>query len=93
MATGASANVLDPVSQNILTVSGGNTETKRNMVNLNEQITEMAAKSRADTLYDPQPPPPVTPGKLVAGFCNYSSSALAAAGILLIIFAFMKKRA
>jgi len=85
-------SVLNPVLPTTLTVSSGDTQTKRDMVNTNQQLTEIAATTRADTLYDPPPPPPAAPGGLVSGFCNYTASGLTAAGILLIIFAFINKR-
>lgn len=85
-------SVLDPVMPATLTVGTGGTAVKRDMVNVNANIAEMTAKSRADTLYDPSPPPPASPGGLVSGFCNYSSNALLVAGSLCLIFAFLVKR-
>lgn len=85
-------SVLDPVVQQTLPVSTGSTTGKREMNDTNTQLTELVAASRADTLYDPNPPPPASPGGTVAGFCNFSYPTLFAAGILLVIFAFIKTK-
>jgi hypothetical protein len=85
-------SVLDPVKPATLTVSSGDTQTKREMNDVNQQITEITAKTKADTLYDPPPPAPAAPGSLVSGFCNYTAHGLITAGVLLIIFAFINKR-
>lgn len=86
------SNVLNPVLPATLAVNSGDSQTKRDMINTNNQLASLTAQSVADTLYDPPPPPPQTPGALVSGFCNYGSHTLFAAGILFILLAFMNKK-
>lgn len=85
-------SVLDPVTQQTLPVATGGTAIKRDMTEANTELTELIASSRADTLYDPAPPLPISPTKTVSGFCNNTSPIFFAAGVLLIIFAFIKTK-
>ena len=85
-------SVLDPVAQQVLPVATGGTAIKREMNDTNTELTELMASARADTLYDPLPPQPASAGRTVAGFCNNTTPVLFAAGVLLVIFAFIKTK-
>jgi hypothetical protein len=50
--------------------SGGNSDTARQMNNMNASLTMMSVQSGADAKYDPPIPQPQTTAKLVQAFCS-----------------------
>lgn len=84
--------MLEPVAPAVLPVASGNSAAKREMNSANDELTSLTAQIRGDTLYDPPPPPPQSPSKIVSqGFCDYGGPGIIAVGVLLVIFAFLKR--
>jgi hypothetical protein len=50
--------------------SGGGNTIKRQLNDLNTQLTMLKAQAIADTKYDPPVPTPLTRAVVVDGFCN-----------------------
>lgn len=75
--------------------SGGSNTTKKEMNQLNTQLTMLTAQAAADQKFDPPPPPPVTAQHIKEAFCSQSSwdlpAILSATGVGLILYGIFSK--
>lgn len=71
---------------------GGKDQTKKQLNDMNTQLTMLTAQSTANTKYDPQPPKPVTTQVVKEAFTSQNiSSMLFVVGGLFIVYGFVAK--
>ena len=71
---------------------GGNNPTKRQMNEINTQLTMLTAQANANTKYDPPVPEPVTKPVIIEKFCSGSGpSMIMVIGGLLIVYSIIAK--
>ena len=78
--------------------SGGTSATKKELNDNNTRLTMMTSQAKANTVFDPPAPKPLTP-QIVQPFCNGPSSSsdviaevLMAAGVIFIAYGILAKK-
>lgn len=78
-----------------LSSGGATTQTQKDMEKTNTTLTMLLAQSKADTAFDPPPPAPVTPPRILEGFRVSPAqrervmAGLAIGGVLLLAYGIM----
>ncbi len=72
---------------------GGNNPTKKQLNDINTQLTMLTSQAAANTKYDPPVPKPVTKQVTKEGFMDYDSlpSLIAVIGGLMIVYGIVSK--
>ena len=55
-------------------ISSGNSELKSKMERNNASLAMLTAQLQADSIYDPEPPKPLTEAKIVESYCGCNAN-------------------
>lgn len=55
-------------------ISSGNTELKNKMEKNNTSLAMLTAQLQADSIYDPEPPKPISEAKIVESYCGCNTN-------------------
>jgi hypothetical protein len=55
-------------------ISSGNTELKNKMEKNNTSLAMLTAQLQADSVYDPEPPKPISEAKIVESYCGCNTN-------------------